>query len=55
MAARSRPIAAAELELGVELVVERAGRIDRVVTTADGDRTAIDTIVRARRVGTAAF
>ena len=48
-------IAAAELELGVELVVERAGRIDRVVTTADGDRTAIDTIVRARRVGTAAF
>lgn len=45
-------LAAAELELGSELVVERAGRIDRVVTTADGDRTAIDTIVRARRVET---
>ena len=46
-------LAAAELELGAELVIERAGRIDRVVTTADGDRTAIDTIVRARRIGSA--
>lgn len=45
-------LTAAELELGSELVVERAGRIDRVVTTPDGDRTAIDTIVRARRVET---
>lgn len=46
-------LAAAELELGAELVIERAGRIDRVVATADGDRTAIDTIVRARRIGSA--
>jgi SAM-dependent methyltransferase len=44
-------LAAAELALGTELVVERSGRIDRVVTTPEGDRTAIDTIVRARRVG----
>lgn len=44
-------LAAAELSLGVELIVERSGRIDRVVSTPDGDRTAIDTIVRARRVG----
>ena len=43
-------LAGAELALDVELVVERSGRIDRVVTTGDGDRTAIDTIVRARRV-----
>lgn len=46
-------LAAAELELGAELVIERAGRIDRMVATADGDRTAIDTIVRARRIGSA--
>jgi hypothetical protein len=46
-------LAAAELELGAELVIERAGRIDRVVATPDGDRTAIDTIVRARRIGSA--
>lgn len=43
-------IAAAELALGTELVVERSGRIDRMVATAEGDRAAIDTIVRARRV-----
>jgi SAM-dependent methyltransferase len=43
-------LAAAELALGSELVVERSGRIDRVVSTPEGDRTAIDTIVRARRV-----
>ncbi len=47
-------LAAAELELGVELIIERAGRIERVVATAEGDRTAIDTIVRARRVGAGA-
>jgi SAM-dependent methyltransferase len=46
-------LAAAELELGAELVIERAGRIDRVIATPDGDRTAIDTIVRARRIGSA--
>jgi SAM-dependent methyltransferase len=46
-------LAAAELELGADLVIERAGRIDRVVATPDGDRTAIDTIVRARRIGSA--
>ena len=43
-------LAQAELELGAELVTERAGRIDRVVTTDDGPRTAIDTLVRARRI-----
>ncbi|MBU3700736.1 MAG: class I SAM-dependent methyltransferase [Acidimicrobiia bacterium] len=43
-------LVAAELTLGVELVVERAGRIERPVVTAEGDRTAIDTLVRARRV-----
>lgn len=43
-------LVAAELTLGVELVVERAGRIERPVVTPEGDRTAIDTLVRARRV-----
>jgi SAM-dependent methyltransferase len=35
--------------LGTGLQVESAGRIERVVSTADGPRTAIDTLVRARR------
>lgn len=35
--------------LGMGLQVESAGRIERVVSTADGPRTAIDTLVRARR------
>lgn len=43
-------ITSAELELGVELVTERAERVDRPVSTPDGDRTAIDTLVRVRRV-----
>lgn len=43
-------LCAAELELGVELVTERAGRVDRPVMTPDGERTAIDTLVRVRRV-----
>lgn len=43
-------LSAAELELGCELVTERAERVDRPVTTADGVRTAIDTLVRVRRV-----
>lgn len=43
-------IAAAELELGVELVTERSGVVERAVSTPDGDRTAIDTLVRARRI-----
>lgn len=43
-------VTAAEVELDLELVTERAGRVDRVVTTPDGDRTAIDTIVRVHRV-----
>jgi len=43
-------LAAAELALGVELVVERAGRVDRSVATGEGERIAIDTLVRARRV-----
>ena len=43
-------LAAASLELGVELVTERSERVDRVVTTDDGEATAIDTLVRARRI-----
>lgn len=43
-------LAAAELAHGVELVVEKAGRVERPVSTPEGDRTAIDTLVRARRV-----
>ncbi len=43
-------IAAACLEYGVELVVERAERVDRVVATAEGDRVALDTLVRAQRL-----
>lgn len=35
------------------LVIERAGTVDRVVSTPDGPRTAIDVIVRARRTGPA--
>lgn len=31
------------------LVIERADRVHRTVATADGDRTAIDALVRARR------
>ena len=44
-------LAAAELALEVELIIERSERIHRVVSTVDGDRTAIDTFVRAVRVG----
>ena len=43
-------LTAAEVELGCELVTERAGRVDRPVRTPDGDRNAIDTLVRVRRV-----
>jgi SAM-dependent methyltransferase len=43
-------LAAAELALDVELVTERAEQVERVVTTDEGERTAIDTFVRARRV-----
>lgn len=43
-------LAAASLELDIELVVERAERVDRVVDTPEGERTAIDTLVRARRL-----
>jgi len=43
-------LTAAEVELDLELVTERAGRVDRVVATEDGERTAIDTFVRVRRV-----
>ena len=31
------------------LTVQQAGQVDRTVTTPDGDRTAIDTLVRATR------
>ncbi len=43
-------VTAAEVSLDVELVIEKSGRVDRVVETDDGDRTAIDTLVRVRRV-----
>ena len=43
-------LTAAEVELDLELVTERAGRVDRVVAIEDGERTAIDTFVRVRRV-----
>lgn len=43
-------LTAAELALDVELVTEKAGRVDRSVTTDDGERSAIDTLVRVRRV-----
>jgi SAM-dependent methyltransferase len=43
-------LAAASMAADVELVVERAERVDRVVETPEGPRTAIDTLVRARRL-----
>jgi len=46
-------LAHVELELDLELVIERAERVDRVVDTEDGERTAIDTLVRVRRIDAA--
>jgi len=43
-------ITAAEVATDFELVTEKAGRVERVVMTDDGERTAIDTLVRVRRV-----
>ena len=43
-------LTAAELALDVELVTEKAGRVDRPVVTDDGEHNAIDTLVRVRRV-----
>lgn len=43
-------LAAAELELGVEVVTERSEQVERPVATDEGVRTAIDTLVRVRRV-----
>lgn len=43
-------LTAAEVAFDLELVTERAGRVERVVKTDDGERTAIDTLVRVRRV-----
>ena len=43
-------LTAAELAVDVELVTEKAGRVDRSVVTDDGERNAIDTLVRVRRV-----
>jgi SAM-dependent methyltransferase len=43
-------LTAAEVSLDVELVTEKSGRVERTVTTDDGERTAIDTLVRVRRV-----
>ncbi|GAB2935370.1 hypothetical protein GCM10027047_34850 [Rhodococcus aerolatus] len=37
--------------LGAGVEVERAGRVGRVVETEDGPRTAVDTLVLARRPG----
>ncbi|MCD9622536.1 class I SAM-dependent methyltransferase [Rhabdothermincola salaria] len=45
-------MASASLEYGLELDVERAERVDRPVPTPDGERIAIDTLVRARRLDT---
>lgn len=46
-------LAAAELDLEIELVTERAEQVARAVATDAGDRTAIHTFVRARRIDTA--
>jgi len=46
-------LAHVELEIDVELVTERAERVEREVATDDGPRTAIDTLVRVRRIDTA--
>ena len=43
-------LTAAEVSLDVELVTEKSGRVERVATTDDGERTALDTLVRIRRV-----
>lgn len=43
-------LTAAEVTLDLELVTERAGRVERIVSTDEGERTAIDTILRVRRV-----
>ncbi len=42
----------AEDLVGSGLVVERAERVQRTVTTPDGDRVAVDALVRARRPST---
>jgi SAM-dependent methyltransferase len=46
-------LAHVELALDIELVTERAERVERTVATEEGDRIAIDTLVRARRVDAA--
>ena len=43
-------LTAAEVLLDVELVTEKSGRVERSVSTDDGERAAIDTLVRVRRV-----
>ena len=43
-------LTAAEVILDVELVTEKSGRVERSVSTDDGERAAIDTLVRVRRV-----
>jgi SAM-dependent methyltransferase len=43
-------LAHVELEADIELVTERAERVERAVTGDGGDQTAIDTLVRVRRV-----
>ena len=46
-------LAHVELEVDIELVTERAERVERAVVTDEGNRTAIDTLVRVRRVDAA--
>ena len=43
-------LTAAEVLLDVELVTEKSGRVERSVSTDDGERAAIYTLVRVRRV-----
>lgn len=43
-------LAQCEVDSDRELVIERSGRVERVVHADAGERTAIDTLVRARRV-----
>ena len=43
-------LTAAEVLLDVELVTEKAGRVERAVSPDGGERAAIDTLVRVRRV-----
>lgn len=43
-------MAAASLAYELELLIERAEQVERAVATSEGERTAIDTLVRVRRI-----